>query len=283
MHSPVPQPEKRHDMIANWGQVESCAYWSTFTVAFLGVSVWESVRPRGTLSVPAARRWRNHGLLLVLASLCSMVVLRSTPVLAAMAVQRSPYGLTWLEHVPLFASFALTLLLLDFVKYAVHRLLHSAGFLWRLHQVHHSDPDFEVSTGLRAHPIETVLTQGSALLVILVLRLPPAAVLAAELMSCAQSCFQHANASLPPALEGALRPWLVTPDMHRIHHSMEEVDQRRNLGETFPWWDRLLGTYSPSTATGNEQFPTGLKGANNPGSMRLAFMLATPFKAPREQ
>ena len=270
-------------MIANWAQAESYAYWTTFTAAFLGVSVWESIRPRGPLAVPAARRWRNHGLLLLAASLLSMVLLRSTPVLAAMAVQRSKYGLTWLEHVPPFASFVVTLLVLDFVKYATHRLLHSTGFLWRIHQVHHSDPDFEVSTGLRAHPIETILVQGSALLAILALRLPPAAVLAGELMSCAQSLFQHANASLPPALERALRPWLVTPDLHRIHHSMEEVDQRRNLGETFPWWDRLFGTYSPLTAAGNERFPTGLKGANNADSLRLAFMLATPFKAPGEQ
>jgi sterol desaturase/sphingolipid hydroxylase (fatty acid hydroxylase superfamily) len=270
-------------MITNWGQAESYAYWTTFTVAFLGVSVWESIRPRGTLLVPAARRWRNHGLLLVVASLLSMVLLRSTPVLAALAVQHSKYGLTWLEHVPGFVSFVVAVLLLDLVKYATHRLLHSTGLLWRVHQVHHSDPDFEVSTGLRAHPFETILTQGSALLVILTLRLPPAAVLAAELMSCAQSFFQHANASLPPALERALRPWLVTPDLHRIHHSMEEVDQRRNLGEIFPWWDRLLGTYSPRTATGNEQFPTGLKGAKNAGSLRLAFMLATPFKATEEQ
>src|SRR5450432_1183134 len=99
-------------MIANWGQAESYAYWTTFTVAFLGVSVWESVRPRETLSVPAARRWRNHGLLLVVASLLSMLLLRSTPVLAALAIQHSKYGLTWLAHVPPFASFAITLLLL---------------------------------------------------------------------------------------------------------------------------------------------------------------------------
>src|SRR6202034_4069349 len=105
---------------------------------------------------------------------------RSTPVLAAMAVQRSKYGLTWLEHLPPFASFVVALLLLDFVKYATHRLQHAVGFLWRVHQVHHSDPDFEVSTGFRAHPIETVLTQGAALLAILALRLPPVAVLAAE-------------------------------------------------------------------------------------------------------
>jgi sterol desaturase/sphingolipid hydroxylase (fatty acid hydroxylase superfamily) len=270
-------------MFANLGQTEGYAYWATFTVAFLGVSVWESVRPREALTVPAGRRWRNHGLLMVVTSLCSMVLLRGTPVLVAMAAQRSKYGLTWLQHLPLFASFVLTLLLLDFVKYATHRLQHSTGVLWRVHQVHHSDPDFEVSTGLRAHPIETILTQGAALLAILALRLPPVAVLAAELMSCAQSFFQHANASLPPALERVLRPWLVTPDLHRIHHSMDEADQQHNLGETFPWWDRLFGTYSPATATGDTQFPTGLKGAKNAGSMRLAFMLATPFKAPEEQ
>ncbi len=272
----------RH-MITSWAQAESYAYWGTFTAAFLGVSVWESVRPRGTLSVPAALRWRNHGLLLILASLSSMLLLGSTPVLVALAVQHGNYGLRWLEHVPWFASFVLTLLLMDLVKYATHRLLHSVGFLWRVHQVHHSDPDFEVSTGVRAHPIETILTQGAALVAILAFRLPPAAVLAAELMSCIQSCVQHANASLPAALERALRPWLVTPDVHRIHHSIDEADQRRNLGETFPWWDRLFGTYSPRTATGDEQFSTGLKGASSAGSLRMAFMLGTPFKAPAEE
>lgn len=266
--------------MASWGQIESYAYWGTFTVAFLGVSVWESVCPRGELSVPAGLRWRNHGLLLVAASLFSMLLLRSTPVLAAIAIQRGSYGLAWLEHLPAVASWVLTILLLDLIKYAVHRLFHSVPLLWRVHQVHHSDPDFDVSTGVRAHPLETVLTQAAALLAILTFRLPPAAVLAAELMACAQSCFQHANASLPERLEAVLRTWLVTPDWHRIHHSMDEADQQHNLGEIFPWWDRLFGTYCSRTMAGKEEFPTGLRGFKNAGSLRVAFMLATPFKAP---
>src|SRR5258707_5764430 len=114
-------------MITNWGQAESYAYWTTFTVAFLAVSVWESVRPRGTLSVPAGRRWRNHGLLLVVASLFSMLVLRSTPGLAAIAVQRSPYGVRWLDHLPAAANFVLAGLLLDFGKYTTHRMRHTVG------------------------------------------------------------------------------------------------------------------------------------------------------------
>lgn len=198
--------------------------------------------------------------------------------LAAIAAQRGNYGLGWLEHLNPLASWVVTILLLDLVKYATHRMFHSVPLLWRVHQVHHSDPDFEVSTGLRAHPLETVLTQGAALLAILAFRLPAAAVLAAELMACAQSFFQHANASLPKSLEEALRPWLVTPDWHRIHHSMNEADQRHNLGEIFPWWDRLFGTYSSRTSMGEDSFPTGLEGFKNAGSLRVAFMLATPFK-----
>jgi sterol desaturase/sphingolipid hydroxylase (fatty acid hydroxylase superfamily) len=267
-------------MIASWGQIESYAYWGTFTVAFLAVSAWETLRPRGMLSAPTGLRWRNHGLLLVAASLSSTVLLRSTPVLVAIAVQRGKYGLAGLDHLPPLASGVLTVLLLDLVKYAVHRLFHSVGFLWRVHQVHHSDPDFDVSTGARAHPIETVVTQGAALLAILAFRLPPAAVLAAEVMACAQSFFQHANASLPAPLEAALRPWLVTPDWHRIHHSMDEADQRHNLGELFPWWDRLFGTYASRTEVGDDQFSTGLKGRKDAGSLKLIFMLATPFKTP---
>jgi sterol desaturase/sphingolipid hydroxylase (fatty acid hydroxylase superfamily) len=151
-------------------------------------------------------------------------------------------------------------------------------FLWRVHHVHHSDPDFDLSTGARAHPIEVALTQGANLAAVAILAAPVAAVLAAELFSCAQSFFSHANASLPAWVEEPLRWVFVTPDMHRIHHSEEVGEQGKNLGDIFPWWDRLFRTYQQTPDAGQDRMVVGLKGFQNEGSLNLSFMLLHPFR-----
>jgi sterol desaturase/sphingolipid hydroxylase (fatty acid hydroxylase superfamily) len=176
----------------------------------------------------------------------------------------------------------LALLLLDFVKYATHWTYHSVPFLWRVHQVHHSDPDFDVSTGTRVHPIEVVLTQGVYLGVIAIFAPPVLGVLIAELAGAFQSFFGHANASLPGWMEKPLRVLFVTPDMHRIHHSEEVVEQFRNLGEIFPWWDRLFRTYLAAPAAGQDAMVVGLKGYQNNGSLGVAFMLKQPFVSEKQ-
>jgi len=171
----------------------------------------------------------------------------------------------------------LAVLLLDLVKYAIHRTYHSVPFLWRVHQVHHSDPDFDVSTAVRAHPIEMIFTQGGYLAAVAILAPPVLAVLVAELASCFQSFFNHANASLPGWVEKPLRFLLITPDMHRIHHSEEVEEQYMNLGDIFPWWDHLFRTYLAAPAAGQDGMIPGLKGFQNEGSLGLAFMLRQPF------
>jgi sterol desaturase/sphingolipid hydroxylase (fatty acid hydroxylase superfamily) len=265
-----------------WGRIESYAYWFVFAAAFLGVAVWESFRPRRQLSTALERRWGRHGIVLIVCTVISVGLYRVSPVMVALLFAGNRFGLLNKPWLPLVARCILAVLLLDFVKYATHWAYHAVPWLWRVHRVHHSDPDFDVSTGTRVHPIEVVLTQGAYFAVIAVFAPPVAGVLVAELLSAFQSFFGHANASLPGWVEKPLLVLFVTPDMHRIHHSEEVEEQYRNLGEIFPWWDRLFRTYLAAPAAGQEGMVVGLKGYQDDGSLGVAFMLTQPFLQERQ-
>ena len=264
----------------SWIQIEGGAYWLLFAGTFLGAACWETLRPKGQLSAGSlTRRWGNHALLHVMCSLVSMGLLRASPIVMALAVAGSRFGLlnkTWL---PFAGRCVLAVLLLDLLKYAVHLAFHSVPFLWRVHQVHHSDPDFDVSTALRVHPIEMILTQGPYLAAIAILAPPPAAVLVSELLGIFESFVGHANASFPAWVEKPLLSVFVTPDMHRIHHSEQVSEQTSNFGDIFPWWDRLFGTYLAAPAAGKDGIVTGLKGFQDNRSLGVGFMLTQPFKS----
>lgn len=188
----------------------------------------------------------------------------------ALNVTGSKFGLLNKSWLPFAVRCVIAILALDLVRYSTHRLSHSVGALWRFHQVHHSDPDFDISTELRVHPVEVVLTQGAYLLAVALLAPPVVAVLIAELASILQSFFAHANASLPGWVEKPLRAVFVTPDMHRIHHSEEVTEQYRNLSDIFAWWDRLFGTYMEKPVAGDDQIVTGLKGFRTSVALGLA-------------
>ena len=260
-----------------WVRLESGVYWCVFVAAFLGVAIWESFRPRRGLCVPTGRRWGNHALLLVICTIISVGIYRASPVVIAASFAGSRFGLLNKPWLPFAARCILAVLLLDLVKYALHRACHSVRLLWRMHQVHHSDPDFDVSTAFRVHPIELIFNQFGYFGAIAILAAPPVAVLIAEMASTFQGFFGHANARLPEWLEKPVRAIFVTPDMHRIHHSEEIREQNRNLGDIFPWWDRLFGTYVSTPAAGQAEMMTGLKGYQNPSSLDFAFMLRLPF------
>jgi len=260
-----------------WIRIESFAYWFLFAATFLGVAIWESFRPKRDLSVPTERRWGRHGTLMMICSVISVGLYRVSPVFMAVSFAGSRFGLLNKPWLPFAGRCALTVLVLDLVKYTTHRAYHSVPFLWRVHQVHHSDPDFDVSTAVRVHPIEVILNQGAYFAAIAIFAPPVIAVLVAELASCVQSFFGHANASLPGWAEKPLRSMIVTPDMHRIHHSEEVGEQYRNLGDIFPWWDRLFRTYLAAPAAGQDGMIPGLKGFQNEASLGVAFMLRQPF------
>jgi len=262
----------------SWLHTEGGASWSVFVAAFLGVAIWESLRPRADLSESIERRWGRHSLLLLVSFLVSAVLVPVSPMIVAASVAGSRYGLLNKPWLPLATRWILAILILDLAKYTAHRALHSFHFLWRVHQVHHSDRDFDVSTSVRAHPIEVILFRGASLATIAVFAPPVGAVLVAELTSVFESFFSHANATLPAWLQRVLGVILYTPDTHRIHHSVDIRMQNSNFGDIFPWWDQILGTYQPPSPAaeiviGLEENQTGA----NPG---FTWMLKQPFLKP---
>ena len=265
----------------DWIRLESPVYWSLMVGVFLAVAIWESFLPRRKLSLSPEQRWSRHGMMLVLTFGALALVLRISPVATA-ALYANRGGLLSTTAIPYAIRFAATILLLDLLQYGVHWSFHHVGFLWRIHEVHHSDPDFDVSTAARFHPLDALVTQGVVLAAVVLLSPPVSAVFVAEMLKVTLNFLEHANASLPEPLERAVRLVLVTPDLHRIHHSDDEHEQSRNLGQIFPWWDRLAGTYIGHAAAGGEQFATGLKGFQNAASIGVGFMLGEPFRRPEE-
>ena len=261
----------------DWIRIETDAYWPLFVASFLGIAVWETFRTRRELSAPVGTRWGKHSLIWITNGILSSALYGLSPLLVAVSVEGSRLGLLNQLWPPFAVRCILAVLLLDLTKYAIHRAFHSVSILWRVHQVHHSDPEMDLSTAFRFHPIEMVVTQGAYFAVIAVLAPPPVAVLAVGLSRVFLGFFAHANASLPKWVEKATRAVLITPDLHRIHHSIEEWEQGENFGDTFSWWDRLFHTYVPEPAAGQEAMVTGLRGCQSNASLGLTFMLTQPF------
>lgn len=266
-----------------WINLEGPVYWTLFVTAFLAVAAWESWLPWRKLALPAEHRWGRHGLLLLVSALIQAAVYRVSPVALASVVAGNRYGLLNKDWAPLGIRCVLAILVIDLGHYLTHRAFHSFSWLWRVHEIHHSDADYDVSTAVRFHPLEVLLTQGFNLGLILLLAPPAAAVFFAEMLAAVVNIFVHANASLTPGLEQALRKVFVTPGMHRIHHSVEEAEQSANLGQAFSWWDRLFGTYLGNAAADDPVFRTGMKGQVEGEMVLVGEMLKAPFRARRRE
>jgi sterol desaturase/sphingolipid hydroxylase (fatty acid hydroxylase superfamily) len=261
-----------------WARIEGAAYWICFVAMFLAIAVWESIHPKRKLSIVAERRWKNHGILLAIAAIILTLLLRVSPVVLSVTVAGSRFGILNKPWAPLIVRCAIAVVLLDMLQYWIHWSFHHIQWLWRVHRVHHSDPDYDVSTAGRFHPLEVLYSQGVRLGAIALLAPPAAAVFIAEILSVILNLSAHANASLPPRSEKLLRSVFITPDLHRIHHSRNATEQQRNLGQTFPWWDRSFGTYAARASADEEAFRTGLKGLENCDCLSIGFMLAEPFR-----
>ena len=261
-----------------WARVEGPAYWGCFVAVFLAVGVWESVQQHSELSVRAERRWRNHGLILLIGSGLNTVLFRISPVAVAAMTSNNSHGVLNRSWPPFGARFVISILLLDLLQYWVHWSYHHVSLLWRIHEVHHSDPDFDVSTAARFHPVEVLWGQGVRLAAIALLAPPVAAVFATELLTLILNLWTHANARIPAPLDGLLRRVFITPDMHRIHHSREAAEQQTNYGQTFSFWDRLFQTYRHTASQGEADFRTGLDQVAGCDTLNVAFMLGEPFR-----
>jgi len=170
-----------------------------------------------------------------------------------------------------------SVIILDLALYLQHVLFHAVPFLWRFHRVHHTDLDIDASTGLRFHTLEILLSMGIKAAVVIVLGAPALAVLAFEILLNATSIFSHGNARLPLRLDRVLRLFLVTPDMHRVHHSVIVRETSSNFGFNLPWWDYLFGTYRQQPAAGHSSMTIGLPQFQDERVGRLPWMLVLPF------
>jgi sterol desaturase/sphingolipid hydroxylase (fatty acid hydroxylase superfamily) len=170
-------------------------------------------------------------------------------------------------------------LLLDFAIYLQHMALHAVPALWRLHRMHHADLEFDVTTGSRFHPIEIVLSMIIKLAIVAALGVPPVAIFAFEIVLNATAIFNHANVRLPASVDRLVRWLVVTPDMHRVHHSVLTPETNSNFGFNLPWWDRLFGTYRDQPTDGHEAMTVGVAELRHPSELRLDRMLTQPFRA----
>jgi sterol desaturase/sphingolipid hydroxylase (fatty acid hydroxylase superfamily) len=264
----------------SWIKYQAGMQWMLFASVFLMVAIWETVGQRRLLNCPAERRWANHGFLLILSTIIGLVIFRVSAVALAGAAASNRFGLLNKPWLPFFLRLVCTIVVLDFIRYLTHRAFHSVHILWRIHEVHHSDPDYDVSTAARFHPLEAMVDQAVFLAGIALLAPPPAAVFSAELVSTALNVFVHANASLPASTERFWRRVVITPDLHRIHHSEELTGQSSNFGQTFCFWDRLFGTYRQSQEMSDQAIITGITGLQKASSLDIRFMLSEPFRRP---
>ena len=180
---------------------------------------------------------------------------------------------------PPYVSIPAAFVLFDFAIYLQHVMFHAVPLLWRIHRMHHADLDFDVSTGVRFHPFEILLSFALKLGVVAALGPPAVAVLIFEIALNGTSMFNHSNWRIPDRIDAALRTLLVTPDMHRVHHSVAVGETNSNFGFNLPWWDRILGTYRAQPAAGHEQMIIGIDSFREPAELRLDRMLAQPFRS----
>ncbi|MBR9652721.1 sterol desaturase family protein [Thalassovita aquimarina] len=252
--------------------------------AFLGVlavmMIWELAAPRRRRDIPRVIRWTNNFALVVV----DTIILRlSFPILAvglAMLAEERDWGLFNVIDVPGWVAFTGSILLLDLAIYLQHVMFHAVPGLWRLHRMHHADLDFDATTGLRFHPVEILASMAIKLAVVGALGAPAVSVLLFEVILNATSIFNHSNIGLPAGVDRALRLFLVTPDMHRVHHSVDPRETNSNYGFSVPWWDRLLGTYVAQPAKGHEGMEIGIEQFRTRRDLWLDRMLIQPLRGP---
>src|SRR3989304_3902025 len=254
-------------------------------VFFVGVlaamAVWEVLAPRRPLSESKPLRWFSNLGLVVVSTIAVRLVFALGAVGVALAARGRGWGLFNNLALPDWLAVVLAVLALDFAIYLQHVMFHAVPLFWRLHMVHHADLDFDVTTGLRFHTIEILLSLGIKVGAIILLGTPPAAVLIFEVLLNATSMFNHSNVRMPAWLDRLLRLVVVTPDMHRVHHSTIARETNSNFGFNLPWWDYLMGTYRAQPSQGHEGMQIGLSQFRDRRVEWLHWMLLLPFVGQR--
>jgi len=245
---------------------------------FAIMALWEMFAPRRVVLVGRARRWpSNLGILVLDALLVRLLIPVAAVAVAVIAAQRG-WGLLNITAWPAWLEGVVGFVVLDLTIYAQHMAFHKVPVLWRLHRMHHADLDIDVSTGVRFHPIEIILSMLIKIAVVVLIGMPAVAVIAFEVVLNATSMFNHSNAAMPLWLDRAVRLLVVTPDMHRVHHSVLRHETDSNFGFNLPWWDRMFGTYRPQPEADHEHMTIGLPIFRDPAELRLDRLITQPFR-----
>jgi sterol desaturase/sphingolipid hydroxylase (fatty acid hydroxylase superfamily) len=250
--------------------------------AFAGVlavmAAWELLAPRRHQAAERPLRWSSNLGLVVLDAVLVRILVPTTAVGIALLAAERGWGLFHSFAVPNWLAIIASIIGLDLAIYLQHVLFHAVPALWRLHRMHHADLAFDVTTGVRFHPIEILLSMLIKLAVVAALGAPALAVLLFEVLLNATSMFNHGNVRLPRRLDGILRWIVVTPDMHRVHHSAEVPETNSNFGFNLPWWDRMFGTYCAQPMAGHDAMTIGIEQFRDRSELRLDRMLLQPFR-----
>jgi sterol desaturase/sphingolipid hydroxylase (fatty acid hydroxylase superfamily) len=249
-----------------------------FLGVFALVALWELKSPRRRLTLPKAGRWCNNLGLVFLNSFVLRLLFPAAAVGVALFAERQGWGLLNHYALPLGGSILITVVAMDLVIYLQHVMVHALPLLWRFHRVHHADLDYDVTTGARFHTVEIILSMLIKFATVLLLGPPVAGVILFEIILNATAMFNHGNIRLPRSLDRVLRWLLVTPDMHRLHHSVEDDEANSNFGFSLSWWDRIFGSYRDQPRKGHEGMVIGIHRYRDPRQVdRLPGMLMLPF------
>ena len=250
---------------------------SAFVAVFALMALWEVAAPRRKREFSRQWRWPQNIALLVIDIAFIRVMAPGAAIAVAMAGEVNGWGLLNVVQPPTWLGIPLAVAFLDLAIYFQHVAFHAVPTLWRLHRVHHTDLDFDVTTGTRFHPVEILISTGLKCAAVAAIGAPVVAVLAFELLLNASSMFNHGNVRMSGGLDRWLRWIVVTPDMHRVHHSIVFNETSSNFGFTMPWWDRLLGTYRAQPAGGHEGMTIGVDAFRSHADLRIDRLLIQPL------
>lgn len=251
----------------------------SFTAVFAIMALWELIAARRELGQSRSKRWFTNLGISVFDSFVVRLIFPAAAVGLALLAENEGWGLLQRFDLPFTLSVIVSVILLDLAIYLQHVMFHAVPALWRFHMVHHSDQDFDLTTGIRFHPVEIVLSIVIKFAAIAALGPPPAAVFIFAVLLNTTSMFNHGNVRLPLAVDRWLRWILVTPDMHRVHHSIEIDESNSNFGFNLPWWDRLFGTYRAQPRDGHQEMRLGVEHLEQPAARGLLGLLVLPFTA----
>lgn len=251
-------------------------YAFSFWGAVILVATWEVLKPRRALKASIGTRWGGNVGVIVISTLLVRSLVPISGFGLAYILQDRGWGLLNMVTLPAWLAFVAAICLFDFARYAEHILMHRVPLLWRVHRLHHTDQDVDFTTQFRVHPLELLIGGLLGLCVIAIIGPPVLALVLFEVFFAAQAFWTHSNVAVPTRLDGMLRRVFTTPDVHRVHHSIDLVESNSNFGAMLTWWDRLLGTFVEQPALGHRDMVLGLAECQDAKYQKLTWMLLDP-------